>query len=133
MEAVGFSSVAVAKIEERDLSRCARCGRFIAEGGNKHHRKFRSRGGKGNIANGVLLCGSGTTGCHGWAHHNIADATAEGFIVSSWEEATLVAVHTWRGWMLLADDGTWEHAIDRDGTPVARSGPPEGSSAPETS
>jgi HNH endonuclease len=44
---------------------CAVCG---APGANAHHVVKRSQGGRNAIANGVLLCGSGTTGCHGLYH-----------------------------------------------------------------
>lgn len=47
--------------------RCARCGQRAA---NWHHRLPRSRGGPDDPINLVALCGSGTTGCHGWVEHH---------------------------------------------------------------
>lgn len=64
----------------------------------------------GNVANGILLCGSGTTGCHGWAHREIADATRDGYVVSRWGDEREVPVLTWRGWMTLDDDGGYDLA-----------------------
>lgn len=133
---VGFSTFAVVQIEDRDLLRCVKCGRHIGTGVNKHHRKLRSRGGKGNVANGILLCGSGTTGCHGWAHANVKEATRLGLIVASWDDEREVPVKTWRGWMLLDDEGDWSPATEPDvgapGLPEVQEGDdsPEGGSGP---
>ncbi|WQY99759.1 hypothetical protein [Microbacterium phage MO526] len=107
---VEFTAAARRAIAERDLERCARCGRPLGPGANAHHRKLRSRGGLGNVANGVLLCGSGTTGCHGWAHREVEKATAEGFIVSRWADPADVRMLTWRGWIAVDDEGGWSLA-----------------------
>ena len=47
---------------------CARCGRRAA---SWQHRVSKGRSGPTDLFNCVPLCGSGTTGCHGWAEHNI--------------------------------------------------------------
>ena len=41
---------------------------------NAHHRRNQSQGGRDDLSNLMLLCGSGTTGCHGYVteHPNIA-------------------------------------------------------------
>lgn len=57
-------------------------------------------------ANLITLCGSGTTGCHGWVEHHPAEAKALGLSVSRWSYPPEVAVSTWRGWLYLHDDGT---------------------------
>lgn len=101
---VEFSPATRRAIYARDLGRCARCSRALGPGANAHHRKLRSRGGLGTLANGVLLCGSGTTGCHGWAHANVRAATDLGLIVASWDDPAEVPVTTWRGLMSLAED-----------------------------
>jgi hypothetical protein len=72
-------------IVEREDQCCFRCLGW-AEGGSIHHRKLRSRGGRNDPSNLMLLCGSGTTGCHGWVHSNVLAATALGYMVESWEE-----------------------------------------------
>ena len=95
------------KIDTRDCRRCARCGCAIWSNGSRHHRKFRSRRGGDEVSNGVLLCGSGTTGCHGWVHDNPAAARAEGFAVESHEEPRMVPVqHALFGRVWMADDGS---------------------------
>ncbi len=51
---------------------CVRCG---VRGSNRHERLPRSQGGLRDEFNTVVLCGSGTTGCHGWVteHPNLAE------------------------------------------------------------
>lgn len=89
-------------IDRRERQCCARCGKAIMVGGSRHHRQFRSRGGSDTVANLVLLCGSGTTGCHGWVHANVKHARAAGFAVDSWESPEDVPVqHAIYGWVWL--------------------------------
>jgi AhpD family alkylhydroperoxidase len=88
----------------RDQNRCVRCVRYFADGLNLHHRQLRSQGGKNTAANLIALCGSGTTGCHGWVHAHPADARAVGLIVPSWADPAETPVRTWRGLVLLTDD-----------------------------
>lgn len=71
----GFPPTVALAIIERDAGACARCGAPVAhlERGiawSIHHRRARGMGGARDAwinepANGVILCGSGTTGCHG--------------------------------------------------------------------
>lgn len=70
-------------VDERDEQKCVRCGVWIEGNGSRHHRQRRAVGGhiRPNL---ILLCGSGTTGCHGWAHANPALARLAGYIVASW-------------------------------------------------
>lgn len=70
-----------AAVKERDQGICVRCGR---PGNNWDHRKNRSQGGRWEASNGQTLCGSGTTGCHGWRTLNPAAAVLEGFAVPGW-------------------------------------------------
>jgi len=67
-------------IDGRDGYCCVRCGRRITNNGSRHHRQRRQVGGHG-VENVVLICGSGTTQCHGWAHANPAAARAVGLII----------------------------------------------------
>jgi len=90
-------------VEARSGGVCERCGVRRAE--SVHHRKLR-RFDDHRAANLVHLCGSGTTGCHGWAHANPRDAAAEGFIVRSTNNPRIVPVkHGRYGWVRLADSG----------------------------
>ena len=93
-----------AAVLDRDGNRCAKCAGWRAEGMNLHHRQLRSQGGKNVLSNLISLCGSGTTGCHGWAHRKVADARAIGLIVPSWADPAESPVRTWHGLVLLTDD-----------------------------
>ncbi|AWN03223.1 HNH endonuclease [Microbacterium phage Appa] len=104
-------------VDERDQFRCVRCGISLASvSGSRHHRQ-RRRGGDHSPANLILLCGSGTTGCHGWAHSHPADARAVGLIVSAWGKPVDVPVLTYAGWVLLDPEGGFfniaEHHAER--------------------
>lgn len=58
-------------------------------------------------ANIVELCGSGTTGCHGWVHQHVEEAERLGLIVPFGADPRDVPVFDWEGrWMLLNMDGT---------------------------
>src|SRR5690349_19712874 len=71
------------KIAERAGWLCERCGN---PGESVHHRKKRSQGGGWTWENLVFLCGTGTTGCHGWIEHHANAAEKEGFHVRPWQK-----------------------------------------------
>lgn len=71
-------------------------------------------------SNGLAICGSGTTGCHGWIHRNPEAARERGWEVSAWGDPARESV-----WLrnpsllgmelyLLRDDGGLEIAPDDD-------------------
>lgn len=92
-------------VDARAGGRCERCGRAVLVA-NHHHRLLRSQGLLDAPSNLVRLCGSGTTGCHGWVHANPADATLAGYIVRSGGEPARVRLeHSRYGEVFLADDG----------------------------
>lgn len=100
-----------ALVDARDDYRCIRCGMSLyVTDGSRHHRMRRRDGGH-RASNLILLCGSGTTGCHGWAHNHPEAARAEGIIVPANGRALpeLIPVLTWwlfsRVWMMLHDSG----------------------------
>lgn len=106
-----------AALIERDGGRCARDGAAVSgERGRDfsvQHRCPRGMGGSRNpkvhsLANYLLLCGSGTTGCHGWVESNRAAALASGWLVSRYADpaAEPVLMHG-RGWVLLGVYGGW--------------------------
>lgn len=71
---------------DRDGPECQRCGVSLQDtSASKHHRKRRREADADAVANIVLLCGSGTTGCHGWCHAHPNKARAEGWILWSGE------------------------------------------------
>lgn len=51
---------------------------------SRHHRQLR-RHGDHSAANLILLCGSGTTGCHGWVHANPALSYEMGWLLKGWQ------------------------------------------------
>lgn len=103
---------AYAVVTDRDDELCQRCLR--ARGDNRDHRLNRSQGGRTVPSNLQLLCGSGTTGCHGIVTHDLADALREGWRVPSWgDPREWPAARYFRtdsgtvrlGWCLYTDDG----------------------------
>jgi hypothetical protein len=88
----GFRDKTVAIIMDRDQGRCAWCGDPIqGERGmdwSVHHRAPRSMGGTrrswvNQAANGLIVHGHGTTGCHGVIERERDMARNMGFLVSS--------------------------------------------------
>lgn len=71
---------------------------------NFQHRKNRSQGGAWVPSNGLDVCGSGTTGCHGWIHANPAEAYARGWSVKSTDDPAVVPSTHWRWGPVLLDD-----------------------------
>lgn len=94
-----------AAIPARDQLRCVACSHY---GGNVHHRKRRSQGGSNQASNLLLLCGSGTTGCHGFYHAHPEVAMQLGYLVSQAAAPAQTPVwHLgWGAWVLLRDDLT---------------------------
>ena len=94
---------------DRDRQCCVRCGKpLYGAMANLHHRRMRSHGWTGlhNASNLIWLCGSGTTGCHGWVHMHPAEAYEHGYLVHSWDDPHKVPVdHSQWGKCYLWDDG----------------------------
>lgn len=100
----------------RDAFGCVSCGRHV--GGmtdySVHHRIPRGMGGSTDErlnlpSNLILLCGSGTTGCHGWVESRRNDARTWGYLLYRLSEPSLVAVYTYLGWTMYHDDGSTAH------------------------
>ena len=101
----------------RDGGVCVKCLRgHTVYGVNRDHRKNRSAGGLTVLSNLQLLCGTGTTGCHGWVTEHPTDAVAEGWAVPGWPTADprlwparrwVRAPHGTRrlAWVTYGDDG----------------------------
>jgi hypothetical protein len=80
-------------VEDRDLGWCVRCGLAVGDGSQSiHHRIRRSQSGSHQSDNLILLCGSGTTGCHGWVHAHPAAARDSGWLLKSNEDPLAVPV-----------------------------------------
>lgn len=87
------------------LARCGgRCERCGTPGYTVHHRRKKSQGGLWDSSNLLALCGSGTTGCHGWVEANPRSAMDLGFWLENGEKSADTAVWLWRRWVLLPDD-----------------------------
>lgn len=98
----------------RALFACERCGERDSDF-SVHHRRPRGMGGSrdpltDSAANLLLLCGSGTTGCHGWVEANRAAARDLGLLVRQGEDPATVPVQLLRGLVLLTSDGYQEVA-----------------------
>lgn len=92
----------------RDGYACARCGQ--AGTLNLHHRTPRGMGGSrdplsASPANLVTLCGSGTTGCHGWVESHRDQAVTEGWIVLRGTDPATVPVRINGYLWVLGHDG----------------------------
>lgn len=89
---------------DRDDHCCVVCSRW-AEGGSIHHRRPKGIGGsrRGDTntpPNLVLLCGSGTTGCHSRVHSEPAWSEPLGLLLRQWDDPALRPVR-WHGGMVL--------------------------------
>ncbi len=96
----------------RGLYKCERCyGDYLAFGVSVHHRRPRMMGGSKNAdlhktANLIALCGSGTTGCHGWVESHRMEARTYGFLIHKVESASKIPFRDIHGnWWLIDNDG----------------------------
>ncbi|GAA2577821.1 hypothetical protein GCM10009862_16420 [Microbacterium binotii] len=115
----GFDRDTLFAIWDRDGGRCFKCGRrlvFEYRGidWSAHHRSPRQMGGSkvwwiNQAANGLLLCGSGVTGCHGWVEANRREAEIQGFIVRRGIRlpVDVPVEHIVHGPIYLTNKGTW--------------------------
>lgn len=99
---------------QRDQGRCVRCGRPAVGEWSIQHRRARGMGGTrrpdaNSAANLVVLCGSATTGCHGWVESHPTEAARWGYRVAQNQDPAQVAVW-WHGrWVGLTEDGRIVH------------------------
>ena len=124
-----FSDATIDLIFARALSCCERCGKALDRDYGRgilwsiHHREARGMGGAkyaahlALAANGLLLCGHGTLGCHGHIERFRAEAGDLGFLVSRHgvrraDEVPLK--HGLHGWVVLNNDGGWRPVTDEE-------------------
>lgn len=92
-------------IEARSGGVCEGCGKRPAT--EMHHRKYKSRGGRDEVANALAVCGFGNNagaGCHGEAHSD-PERTIHGWSVNSWDDPATRPV-LYRGvWVFLLPGG----------------------------
>ena len=88
----------------RDQSRCFICCRLLLYGNGGysiHHRRPRGMGGSkdpvtNSPANLLLLCGSGTSGCHDRIERGRLEARSNGWLVPYYDDPRLVPALRWR-------------------------------------
>jgi hypothetical protein len=59
----------------------------------------------------VTLCGSGTTGCHGWVEKNRRIAYALGWLVPSWADPTSWPIRLAEGVWAQPREGHWNRLV----------------------
>lgn len=107
--AVTVSTKAIVRKRAKDL--CERCGRSLGRDYSYHHRRPRGMGGtnaalSNDAANIVLLCGTGTTMCHGEVESHRRLALDQGWLVSQYEPNPASVPILMRGeWRRLDRDG----------------------------
>ena len=100
----------------REQHRCLKCGLYLRAGQwpgySCHHRANRRTADpqwRHSPANCVELCGTGTTGCHGWAHQHPEEANRLGYHLTWGQDPHTTPILDWRGrWLLLDDEGQYE-------------------------
>lgn len=110
-------------LHRKHKGRCVICAAVLEPGAySDHHRAGRGMGGRKGAARAdsnlpgrrLPLCGSGTTGCHGWVTDPPAGVTREHLEACGWvvrrshPDPQSVLVWSWRGWLSCLDDGTVE-------------------------
>jgi hypothetical protein len=91
-------------VYERDGNACVLCGHRAR---NIHHRQpAQKRDGNHTPWNLLSLCGSGTTGCHGWIESRREWAAYLGLLVPQHHDPKIWAmIYTSQGWQQLFNDG----------------------------
>jgi hypothetical protein len=120
MRNTGPSSSVVEAVLERGQYCCEICSAAVGDrrgvDWSIHHRRPRQMGGTRwagiNLpSNLMLVCGSGTTGCHGVVESHRAGAVAAGWLVLSRTDPATVAVLITRDrWCYLTNDGQYADA-----------------------
>ena len=110
MGKIKMPAATVEKIQARSGGRCELCGASGSMRWSLHHRIPRGMGGSKDRrlnlpSNILLLCGSGTEGCHGWVESNRAIAYAEGLLLHRNDDPAQSPIKTAEGWAILDDEG----------------------------
>jgi hypothetical protein len=100
---------------QRDSERCVRCGKSLYNvPASLHHRRLRGTKGFDThlSANLIWLCGSGTTGCHGYVHAHPAESYEKGWMVHSWATPSSVPVLTALNGLVTLDNAYRYKEVD---------------------
>lgn len=94
-------------LRERALHCCEVCGAHGAT--NAHHRVNQSQQGRDTLGNLMLVCGSGTMGCHGRITQHPLWARSQGYTVPGTYEPADIPLVRWSRWtgspeVVLLDD-----------------------------
>jgi hypothetical protein len=94
-------------VEQRSGGVCELCG--CAPASNIHHRRARGMGGTRravHTASWLLhLCGSGTTGCHGYIEAHPTISYGKGWKLRQHQTPSTAPVELAGKWVTLTDDG----------------------------
>ena len=95
----------------RAMFKCERCGNPLNGPMSVHHRRPRAMGGTKRLdtnypSNLMALCGTGTSGCHGWIEQNRETAYEEGWLVRQNEDPSTIKVKLFLyGWSFISNEG----------------------------
>lgn len=110
----GFPPDVRQTILDRCGGRCELCGHDLrTREGSVHHRRPRRMGGDRRpetsaASNGLAICGSGTTFCHGRIETtDRAWAQSHGIILSENQHPAEEPAKLTYGWVILTDDGRY--------------------------
>jgi hypothetical protein len=123
MRRTGPTSAVVDAILERAQYSCEICGIGLGPvrgvDWSAHHRRARGMGGtrwpgSNMTSNLLVVCGSGTTGCHGVIESHRAGAVAGGWLILARQNPLEVAVLICRDrWRYLGDDAAYHEDPQR--------------------
>lgn len=113
----GPTAATVAVVVERDQGQCVRCGLMLRGmrglDWSVQHRRARGDGGTrrpdtNQAHNLILLCGSATTGCHGWVESYREAAREHGWAIRQTDDPAAEPVrHSVHGLVWLTADGSF--------------------------
>ena len=95
---------------------CEDCGGSLTKGFGMsvHHRQPRGMASTKKLnsnseSNLPVVCGSGTTGCHGWIESNRSESYEKGYLVSYNKQSSEdTPIKLRDGWFYLTNEGTVE-------------------------
>jgi 5-methylcytosine-specific restriction endonuclease McrA len=106
----------VRAVWERDQGCCQWCGhgqtwerRGDPYGWSVQHRVKKSHGVNNTLPNLLVLCGGGTTGCHGTVEARPQIGYDLGLGLHSWDDPAVEPVRTFDQVRWATEDGRWSH------------------------